>query len=52
MEKNKKENGKLNQSKEKKETLTDYLELKLREAGIKYQRKELPEDLVRVIFKQ
>ncbi|UCE55928.1 MAG: hypothetical protein JSV31_10930 [Desulfobacterales bacterium] len=39
------------QPKEKKYTLIDYLEKKLTEAGIQFQRKKLPKDKVRVFFK-
>ncbi|UCE52543.1 MAG: hypothetical protein JSV31_25340 [Desulfobacterales bacterium] len=50
------ENSRMNQltkqPKEKKETLTDYLEKKLTEAGIKSERKKLPKDKVRVFFKR
>jgi len=40
------------QPKENKGTLTDYLEKKLKEAGIQFQRKELPKDWCRAIFKR
>jgi vesicle coat complex subunit len=40
------------QSKEKKRTLADYLEEKMKEIGMKSQRKKLPKDKVRVFFKR
>jgi hypothetical protein len=56
MTRHKEENSRMNQStkqsKEKKSTLTDYLEKKLTEAGIQFQRKKLPNDKARVFFKR